>query len=448
MPVLLMWAGSTALGQYTYQSLRSFEWPTGASPAGLIEGSDGVFYGTAATGGSSTAGTVFRMTKDGTGYSVIWDFGTGADDGPWPQDLIEGSDTALYGTTSGAVFRINRDGSGYAVLHRFDPATGDGTSPAGGVLEGTDGMLYGATKTGGAGLVGTIYRLNRDGTDYRLIRQFGDSGEGLYPDAPLIEGSDGALYGTTHSGGAYGVVFRIGKDGGGFKVLRSFQGPDGDGSNPESPLMEGSDGMLYGTTYVGGMRQNGDGGGGTVFKLNKDGSSYQVLRMFRSRSTDAQNPLTGLVEAADGSLFGTTHFGGSNNLGAVFKLNKDGSDYAVLVSFVEREGRYPDAPLVVASDAAVYGATSWGGAFGYGVVFRVTSAPPLRLSLMLGLNHAVSVQGFGAPGASYNLQVSQRLIPPDWQIVGQGIADATGRFSCVDSNAGMSQTRFYRSTSP
>jgi uncharacterized repeat protein (TIGR03803 family) len=158
------------------------------------------------------------------------------------------------------------------------------------------------------------------------------------------------------------VVFKLNKDGNGYSVLHHFTGyMDGeDGSNPQG-VVEGSDGALYGTTQSGGPP--GDifhpTGSGTVFKLNKNGSGYTVLHRFPGMAGDGAEPWAGLVEGRDGALYGTTLGGGTNNLGTVFKLKKDGSGYAVLHNFlnIEVDGNRPMAGLLAGSDGALYGTT-------------------------------------------------------------------------------------------
>ena len=130
--------------------------------------------------------------------------------------------------------------------------------------------------------------------------------DGQNPQAGLVEGSDGALYGTTQYGGAYnaGVVFRVNKDGTGYGVLYKFGG-GADGANPQSGLVEAGNGALYGTTPSG-----GDYGSGTVFRLNKDSTGYGVMHSFGGSATDGQQPQASLTRGSDGVLYGTTAFGG------------------------------------------------------------------------------------------------------------------------------------------
>ena len=144
-------------------------------------------------------------------------------------------------------------------------------------------------------------------TNFTLLHNFtGTGGDGASPHAGLVEGSDGTLYGTTSGGGSgigYGTVFRLNKDGSSYTVLHSFTGGPSDGSNPQGGLLEGSDGVLYGTTKEGGSaEEGGSAGAGTVFKLNKDGSGYVVLLNFQFLNRDGYYPAAALVEGSDGKL--------------------------------------------------------------------------------------------------------------------------------------------------
>src|SRR5439155_13460845 len=114
-----------------------------------------------------------------------------------------------------------------------------------------------------------------DGNIYQVLHDFAAGNDGAYPVGPLLQGSGGVLYGTTANGGAFvlGTVFRLNSDGSGFAVLKSFSGPDG--SEPEASLAWGMDGAIYGTTRYGGAN-----GRGTVFKLNPNGLDFAVLHSF------------------------------------------------------------------------------------------------------------------------------------------------------------------------
>jgi len=367
-----------------YTVIRRFDprWDEPRYPqAAPLQASDGALYGTTSHGGSADLGTVYKLNPDGTGYTVLKSFENGPDGVEPFSALIQASDGALYGTArlggatpwgygAGTVFKLNPDGSGNAVLMSFPPGEG---YPWAALMQGSDGALYGTTYGGssGGGGYGTVFKLNLDGSGYTVLKRFSawDDGGGN-PTAALVQGSDGALYGTTSqypSPDGYGTVFKLNPDGSGYTVLKTFTGTDGDGANPHEALVQGSDGVLYGTTSYG-----GSGGGGTVFKLNLDGSGYAVLRSFTGTDGDGAYPFGTLVQGSDGALYGTTNNGGTDDYGTVFRLNTDGSGYTQLKRFTGGpDGAGPYGGLIQGTDGALYGTATYGGDCDFGVVFRL-----------------------------------------------------------------------------
>jgi uncharacterized repeat protein (TIGR03803 family) len=217
----------------------------------------------------------------------------------------------------------------YERLKSFGDPSVSGGHPNG-LTQARDGALYGTTSHGGTANAGTVFKINRDGGGYRTLRSFaGIDGDGSKPAAPLIEGRDGVLYGTTAQGGlgSGGVVFRLNKDGGEYRVLRSLEG--GSGNNwsewrPNSALLEASDGVLYGTTTF-----------GLVFRISKTGESFAVLARVASLPA-------GLIEGRDGFLYGRSYHGGAKDWGMIFRLARDGSGFQILHSFAggNDDGQY------------------------------------------------------------------------------------------------------------
>ena len=344
--------------------------------AALLEGSDGALYGTAVAGGIDQSGIVFTMNKDGTGYSVLRYFTGGNGDGKDPQGtLIEGTGGALYGTTlfggtsdQGTVYTLNKDGTGHAILVNFGSDATDGVAPYAGLVQASDGALYGTTLSGGQNRLGTLFTLNPDGTGYAVLKNFGEfGGDGVEPYGGVIEGSDGALYGTTYWGGLYGegTVYMLNKDGTGYAVLLSFGGVPFDGTNPYGTVTEGSDGALYGTTVT------GEEVNGSVYKVNKDGTGYEILRRFTG--FDGSTPHAAVVEGSDGALYGTTVLGGPGG-GIAYKVNKDGEGFLILHGFAAfaGDGLQPNSAIVFGGDGALYGTTVWGSSSGNGLAFRLS----------------------------------------------------------------------------
>lgn len=367
-----------------YALLLSFTHTNGANPStALLQGSDGRLYGVTDSGGTWTNGTVFALSLDGTGFTNLWQFtGTNGDGGNPFSSVIEGNDGALYGTTylggvsnAGTVYKLGKDGSGYSVLLSFSGvAAGDGENPFASLKLGGDGVLYGTTQLGGTNGGGTVFKLNPDGGGYAVVHHFtGASGEGRYPQSALVETADGPLYGTTASGGngEGGTLFKLDKDASGFTTIKGFYiFSGGDGFYPADPLLAGSDGGLYGTTVKG-----GEYNAGTVFKISADGSAYQLLYSFGASPGDGTDPRGGLVECLDGRLYGATYSGGASNAGTIYCLNKDGTDHGVLLSFGSNtnDARAPYGGLLQAGDGRLYGTTVLGGTNLAGTVFRITT---------------------------------------------------------------------------
>ena len=195
---------------------------------GLVMGSDGNIYGTTGGGGTNNVGTVFRISSSGT-YTILYSFGDSPTDGNGPEGLVEGYDSNFYGTTSqggtntscvngcGTVFRISPSGS-YTSLYSFAGYLNeDGGDPQAGLVQGSDGNFYGTTSQGGTNSdSGIIFRISSSGS-YTILHSFvGSAIDGAYPQAGLVQGSDGNFYGTTSQGGTStncafgcGVVFEL-----------------------------------------------------------------------------------------------------------------------------------------------------------------------------------------------------------------------------------------------
>jgi len=285
----------------------------------------------------------------------------------------------LYGTTSkggaynyGTVFKLDTSAN-EAVLYSFTGTAGDGVYPYAGLVLDAQGNLYGTTYEGGATGNGTVFKLDTSANEAVLYSFTGTAGDGVYPYAGLVLDAQGNLYGTTVLGGAGGVgtVFKLdtsGKE----TVLYSFTMLDG--AVPYAGLVLDTQGNLYGTTYGGGNRAC-KYPCGTVFKLDTTGKET-VLYSFTGTGGDGAYPEAGLVLDAQGNLYGTTLYGGSGrcrgqlHCGTVFKLDTSGNESA-LYGFSGKDGAYPWAGLVMDAQGNLYGTTSQGGAYNYGTVFKL-----------------------------------------------------------------------------
>ena len=205
--------------------------------SGLMQATSGAIYGMTAFGGSYNSGTVFKLNPNGTGFTVLKHLSIGPDitdgGGYLFTGLVQGTDGAFYGTTQsggssgyGTVFKLNPEGTGFTVLKNLDYFTTGGYPQGGALIQGTDGALYDTASKGGSSGYGTVFTLNPDGTGFTVLKgNFNNSTTGAYLYSGLMQGTDGALYGTTYQGGSNGTgtVFRLYTDGTGFAVLRNFE---------------------------------------------------------------------------------------------------------------------------------------------------------------------------------------------------------------------------------
>jgi uncharacterized repeat protein (TIGR03803 family) len=338
---------------------------------------DGYLYGCTVNRGPGGGGSIYRVRTNGTGHSVLHSFDRTSDGAEPTGGVIEGRDGVLYGTTfrggkhdSGVVFRITKGGSDYRVLHHFASAN-DCRNPQSELFEAKDGWLYGTATGGGGNARGGVFKIRKDGTGYAIVTGFysGQRDDPQQPVGGVIQLPDGALVGTTKVGGLKnnGTIYRI-ETSGQFVVLKSL-GLVADGiMQPEGTLLLASDGLLYGTCALGGTT-----GAGAVFRLAPDGSAFAILHHFGTTVDSARQPSAGLIEAPDGSLLGTSFAGGAANVGAIFKLNKAGNGYQTLHSFKggTGDGIRSRSRLTPGARGFFYSAALNGGSGNFGVVFQL-----------------------------------------------------------------------------
>ncbi len=396
----------------------------GASPAGgLVQGSDGNFYGTTEEGGTNNGGTVFQITPSGT-PTTLYSFCAqrGCPDGEYPfAGLVQGTDGNFYGATqsggpsglNGTVFQISSGGT-LTTLYTFCLQSGcpDGEYPGGDLVQGSDGNFYGTTEEGGTNNGGTVFQITPSGTLTTLYNFCSQSGctDGEYLYAGLVQGTDGNFYGTTGGGGAQksGTIFQI-TPSGTLTTLHSFCSQSGctDGKIPDGGLVQGSDGNFYGTTAAGGTSNSA----GTVFQITPSGTLTTLYSFCpQSGCADGRNSQGRLVQGSDGNFYGTTYAGGTRSGGTVFQITPSGT-LTTLYSFCSQggctDGKYLYAGLVQGTDGNFYGTTYEGGTGNNGgVVFKY---PQTSTAIASSLNPSsfgqsvtftATVSGLGTPTGS------------------------------------------------
>jgi uncharacterized repeat protein (TIGR03803 family) len=334
-------------GDYTI--VHNFGGPPqdGNEPYGrLFQASDGALYGLTSAGGEHGFGVAFKLSLDGE-YTVLHSFGATKELGRQPDGgLIEASDGHFYGTTPiggshdcsppiggcGTLFRLTKAGE-HTVLFSFGQQTSDGSFPNGRLLEIAPGQFIGTTGQGGRQNCvgeenaqigcGTVFVYDVSG-QMEFLYAFGQGDDdGKFPDGPLVEGSDGAFYGTTLNGGrggcdtqqGCGTVFRIDADGA-KTTLHEFSISTGqtfnlngrligariDGFTPSNQLILGGDGFLYGTTRNGGIGETSRKG--TIFRISAE-TEKETLFSFAKTPNEPGYPFGGISMASDGSFYGT-----------------------------------------------------------------------------------------------------------------------------------------------
>ena len=421
---------------------------------GLAKGVGGILYGTTSdTPYYNGAGTVFRINEDGSAYGVLRRFLEAGGDGRGPGVLVDGRDGWLYGITTykddfsdhppdDVLFKLRKDGTGYKILLTF---TNSDTIGVGAVslVAARDGFLYGTTSAGGSfnggqGGGGTLYKLNRDGSGVEIVRTFayvacpfgcntiiegrdgvlystsetaggcGDSSLGVK--APLLQASDGALYGV-----AVNFIFKVNPEGG-YTNLYSFADP----IKCLNPLVEGADGALYCAT-------------GYIFKINKNGSGYTVLFNFAASS---------LIRGSDGFLYGTRESGGSPGGGTVFRFYTNASSYSVFYNFgyTAGSGWGPDS-LMQTTDGSFFGTTFLGGNLSFGTIFKLMYRQTPTMILPTIVAGAARIRFTGTSGYRYRLLRSTNL--DNWSVLAEVTMPSTGIYPYQDS-APLLPAAYYR----
>jgi uncharacterized repeat protein (TIGR03803 family) len=444
-------ATAIALPAQTFTTLLSFDVTDGATPyAGLVQATNGNLYGTAELGANQGGGgglcapygcgNVFKITPSGT-LTTLYSF-------------------CSQGGGAGTFFRITPSGA-LTTLYNFCSQSGctDGDVPYGSLVLANNGDFYGTTWFGGANCApvgcGTIFKITPNGaltTLYSFCPQSGCA-DGEQPNG-LVQATNGDFYGTTQLGGAYnnadgagGTVFTI-TPSGALTTLYSFcSGECVDGSFPYAGLVQASNGDFYGTTDF-----DGAIGFGTVFKITPSGTLTTLYSFGRGRG--GINPTTGLVQATDGKLYGTTDFGGANDGGTIFKITPGGT-LTTLYNFCSQggcaDGQVPKAALVQDTNGDLYGTAGYGGTNSDGTVFSLSVGlgPFVETQTTSGkVGAAIKILGTdltGATSVSFNGTAAVFDVVASSLIAAKVPAGATsGKVEVVTPNGTLSSNLAFR----
>ena len=430
LAVLLSPRCASAIG-LNLSGVVSFNGSTGDTPfSGVILANDGNLYGTTFYGGSSPlpgsgSGLVYQLKTNGLLSPLALFYGTNGAN-PYARPL-QGSDGYLYGTTSlggtnglpngyGTVYRVSTNGA-LATLVHFDGTKG--ASPSGPLILGADGNYYGTTSYGGTnGGKGTVFRMTPAGALTSLFSFNGTNGSNPY--SGVMQGQDGALYGTTLLGGTngnWGTVFRITTNGA-FSSLFSFNGTNG--ANPYGGLVQSTNGLLYGTAYYGNSGFNGQNssGFGSVYSISTNG---QLVTLYSfTGGNDGGEPYAALALGNDGNFYGTTTLFGAGGFGTVFQITPQALLTTIVPFSYGMNGITPYGRLLPLSSGSFYGTASSAGAYGRGTVFRLDPASPV----LTGANSSGGRFTFSwsaLPGQMFQVQYRTNLATTLWFSLGQPI---------------------------
>ena len=367
--------------------------------AGLTADRAGNLYGTTAAGGTRRGGMVYKLTHAGQGwvFTPLYQFSGGTDGGDPEGEVVFGPDGALYGTTSaggdlncnppigcGTVFKLQPSARAVGralsdwtetVLYRFtqSPNIGFGRT----VTFDAAGNVYGSVSHVTSGNdAGGVYELTPSGGGWNetVIYQFQDGDDGRNPTGNLVFDSAGNLYGVTDDQGlyGYGTVFELSHSQSGWTntTIHAFQ--DGnDGAIPFAGPIFNPAGNLLGTAASGGAN-----GGGTVFQMAPNpGGGWTFRTLYGFQGHQSGGPTGTLTLDGAGNIYGVLQNDGADNYGSVFKLTMSNGNwsYTDLHDFTHgSDGDLPMGRVVIDASGNVYGTTSDGGEYGYGIVWEIT----------------------------------------------------------------------------
>lgn len=433
----------------------------GVNPSGWLTPVSSTLYGTAVNGGLNGAGVLFSFNTNGA-FNVVYTFpadvvsvGNSVGANPnggmvWSNGLFYGTATSGGGADQGTIFSINTNGTGIQNLHSFSDASlgtnSDGANPAAGLIV-SGANLYGTAPDGGLGGNGVVFAFNINTKALTVLHPFTagntnffgtlTNSDGAKPTCNLIL-SGTTLYGTTSAGGTngYGTIFSVSTNGGGFSVLHHF---DVNAANPASGVVL-SGGTLFGI------------GGTVLYRINANGTGYSVLSQFDSQVDSASFSESGLT-VSNGTLYGVAASAGFYGYGQTFAVNTNGAGFSVSHDFTlpliyptpatNSDGIFPSGGLVLIN-SSLYGAASGGGTNGSGLLFKSPPPPAVFSSQRSGQNLILNLQTFA--GMSYSVQQNTNLAGTNWITFTNFAGDSL--LKQIPVTTANSSRMFYRARQP
>lgn len=399
-----------------YYAVHHFQQSTGYLPnAGLMLASNGKLYGTTPYGGADGRGVIYEFDPAAGTYHVMFTFLSSFGNQP-RSGLIEATNGKFYGTAPwggsgiyGVIYEFNLATRAAVIRHNFTTATG--SAPAGPVMQASNGKLYGMTQEGGANNQGVVYEYDLSTSTYTKHADLSEA-SGRNPYGGLTQSSgNGKLYGLTQWGGGNGegAIIQLDPETGAFQSVVSLgltlggrpvhgftEAPNGklycatnirllefnpatagvttrqdfpsDGTNSGGTLTKAYNGKLYGVSPVG-----LSGNRGTIFSFDYTANTYET-KIYYNKATNGANPLGNLVKANNGKLYGMVSSGGPDNVGFIFELDPATGVFTKKINFTGPNGARPSGGMSLAGNGKLYGMTTYGGSQGLGVLFEYDPA--------------------------------------------------------------------------
>ncbi len=322
---------------------------------GMLLGSDGWVYGTTREGGVHNGGTIFRIDPATRAFENLYDFDIFSYGGYPVSGLMQASDGYYYGVTpnggtvdDGVIYRFDANNNILTVLEDlFTPS--EGSKPSGPPVQAADGFLYGLTKYGGAMGDGALYKFNLSNSTYAKQVNFQGGASGANPEGSLIEAANGKLYAVARQGGqfGFGTLFEYDPFGGTFFAVVQFDDMN-KGAFPVGTLLEYDDNILYGMCLSGGTNASG-----TIFKYDAEANICTKVHDFNV-ADDGANPYGSLMKASNGNIYGATGNGGTSNNGILFEFEPGTGSYTIMHEFeTYREHPWFGALLEIETDYGI-----------------------------------------------------------------------------------------------
>jgi uncharacterized repeat protein (TIGR03803 family) len=322
------------------------------SISSLMTGNDGWVYGTTYGGGQYNGGTIYRINPADRIFESLYEFDIYTYGGNPTTGLIQATDGYFYGTTpfggtvgAGVIYRFDANNKIVTVLEDLITPS-QGSRPSGPPVQASDGFLYGLTRQGGAMGHGALYKFNLSISTYTKLADFQDAASGSRPEGSLVEAANGKLYALANEGGqfGFGTLFEYDPTGGTFFTMAHFDGLN-KGAGPVTTLLEYEDNQLYGVCLEGGVY-----GKGTMFAYDAVSGTCSKVHDFGA-AADGTNPMGPLMKASNGKIYGTANSGGTYGYGIIFEYSPSTADYAIIHEFSShREMPWFSALLEVETD--------------------------------------------------------------------------------------------------